>query len=156
MDQAGIGNRIYSLRIKKGWTQKQLAEGLHLTDKAISKWERGLCYPDLSLLEPLATLLDITVPELLGVEQGSAEEVITVVTEISNQEKNNIKRNVAFRSWMNIAIGFGLFTTQIVASYIFFQNSLYGIPQMITMGLLPWTLIIVSNSFYAIFKIKKM
>lgn len=41
MDAAATGKRIAELRRQKGWTQKQLAEQLHVTDKAVSKWERG-------------------------------------------------------------------------------------------------------------------
>lgn len=42
MDVAYTGNRISALRRQKGWTQKELADRLHVTDKAVSKWERGL------------------------------------------------------------------------------------------------------------------
>lgn len=52
------GNNIRRLRIEAGYTQKTLAEALHVTDKAVSKWERGLCLPDGSLLPKLSLLLD--------------------------------------------------------------------------------------------------
>ncbi|MBE6865446.1 MAG: helix-turn-helix transcriptional regulator [Ruminococcaceae bacterium] len=50
MDIAKIGNFIKELRKEKGYTQKELAEKLHITDRAVSKWERGLSAPDLPML----------------------------------------------------------------------------------------------------------
>lgn len=56
---------ISSRRREKGLTQRQLAERLHVSDKAVSKWERALSLPDIALLEPLADALGVTVTELL-------------------------------------------------------------------------------------------
>ncbi len=65
------GELIRDLRIKAGYTQNDLAEVLHITGKAISKWERGICLPDMNLLPKLALLLDADVEMLLhqGIEQ---------------------------------------------------------------------------------------
>ncbi len=60
-----IGRRIAALRKKRQLTQKDLAAGLNVTDKAVSKWERGLCCPDIVLLPTLAALLGVTVNDLL-------------------------------------------------------------------------------------------
>ena len=54
MEHEKIGAFISLLRKEKGLTQKELAAQLNVTDKAVSKWERGLCYPDISLLSPLS------------------------------------------------------------------------------------------------------
>lgn len=59
---------------RKALTQKELANLLHVTDRAVSKWERGLCAPDISLLEPLAAALDVTIVELLSGEHGNSRE----------------------------------------------------------------------------------
>ncbi len=53
------------LRKEQGLTQKELAQRLYLSDKAVSKWERGLSLPDVEVLIPLAEALDVTVAELL-------------------------------------------------------------------------------------------
>lgn len=156
MDAAKMGNKISNLRNHKGWTQKQLAEQLHITDKAVSKWERGLCFPDLSLLEPLATLLGISVPELLGVEQGTSEEIIMSVTEISNHEKDRIKKSLKSRAWVNIVISVCLIISQLYASYIFFEASMYGVPQMITTGLLTFPGYIIGNNFFTLRKLRSL
>ena len=56
---------LAQLRREKGMTQKELAACLYVSDKAVSKWERGLSVPDISLLVPLAEQLNVTVAELL-------------------------------------------------------------------------------------------
>ena len=65
MDMARVGGIIAGRRKAKGLTQMQLAERVGVTNKAVSKWERGLNYPDIALLELLAASLELTVPELL-------------------------------------------------------------------------------------------
>lgn len=62
------GSVIRSLREKKGYTQKQLAERLLVSDKAVSKWESGRGLPDISLMEPLARTLGVSVAELFSGE----------------------------------------------------------------------------------------
>ena len=57
MDKCAFGSFIAQARRDAGMTQQMLADRLHVTDKAVSKWERGLCFPDLTLIEPLAAEL---------------------------------------------------------------------------------------------------
>lgn len=66
MDNQHTGRFIRELRTQRGMTQRELAQKLHVTDRAVSKWERGLCAPDLSLLEPLADALGCSVPDLIA------------------------------------------------------------------------------------------
>ena len=61
IDNQKFGRFVAALRKEKGYTQKELAEKLFLSDKAISKWERGLSLPDIALLEPLSDILGVTV-----------------------------------------------------------------------------------------------
>ena len=68
MDATKIGTFIAAERRAKGWTQRQLADKLQLTDKAVSRWETGKGLPDVSFLLPLAAALDISVGELLAGE----------------------------------------------------------------------------------------
>ena len=56
---------LSSRRKAKGLTQKQLADRLSVTDKAVSKWERGLGFPDIKLLEPFSQALDVSILELM-------------------------------------------------------------------------------------------
>lgn len=69
MDNDKIVGFICELRKSKNMTQKQLAEKLNMTDKAVSKWERGLGYPDITALSPLADILGVTINELLSGEK---------------------------------------------------------------------------------------
>ena len=76
MDQIKIGKFIADERKRKGYTQKQLSEKLAISDKTISKWERGNGFPEVSLLLPLCNELEITVNELLSGERVSEEEYL--------------------------------------------------------------------------------
>ena len=78
MDNEKIGNFIRILRKEKGYTQKDLAKRIGVTDRAVSKWERGLGCPDVSLLEDLSSVLDVSISELL---KGYRQDV-----KISNQD----------------------------------------------------------------------
>lgn len=77
LNKEQIGTFIADLRRTKGFTQKKLAEKIYVSDKAVSKWERGLSLPDISVLEPLADTLGVTVTELL---QGRHIETETALT----------------------------------------------------------------------------
>ncbi|MBQ6271676.1 MAG: helix-turn-helix transcriptional regulator [Clostridiales bacterium] len=77
MDKERTGQLITELRKEKGLTQKQLAEALNVTDKAVSKWERGLSFPDISMLEPISQTLDISIMELLAGERKGEDEPLT-------------------------------------------------------------------------------
>ena len=73
MDQLKIGRFIAECRKQKDLTQMQLAEKLGITDKAISKWERGIAMPDTSIMLELCDILDISVNELLSGEKINME-----------------------------------------------------------------------------------
>ena len=66
MNKERLGAFIGERRRELGLTQKDLAGRLHVTDKAVSKWERGLSYPDVTLLEPLAGALGLNMEELMA------------------------------------------------------------------------------------------
>jgi len=69
MDQIKIGKFIAECRKQKNLSQLQLAEKLGITDKAISKWERGISKPNSSIMLELCEILDISVNELLNGEK---------------------------------------------------------------------------------------
>ena len=71
MNNYVTGGAIRALREQKGYTQKQLAERLLVSDKAVSKWESGRGLPDITLIEPLAQTLGVSLAELLS---GEAKE----------------------------------------------------------------------------------
>ena len=84
MNHYVTGAAIKALREKKRLTQQQLAEKLSVSDKAVSKWETGKGFPDISLLGPLASVLQVSLPELL-----SGEQIIN-----ANRSANLLKSNL--------------------------------------------------------------
>lgn len=70
-----FGKRIVQLRKEKGFTQKELADKLNVSDKAVSRWETGKNYPDIETLQQLATALDVSVNDLLSGELKLAKKV---------------------------------------------------------------------------------
>lgn len=78
MNKEKLGAFVQMLRKEQQMTQKELADKLCITDKAVSKWERGLSYPDISMLEPLSDALQVSVLELLQGERMPAEEPIPI------------------------------------------------------------------------------
>ena len=98
MDNHQIGKFITELRKEKGLTQQQLGERLYVTDKAVSKWERGLSLPDITLLEKLAQELDVDVSEILQGKRGKKkninveEEIEKVVQKMEEEQRLRKKR----------------------------------------------------------------
>lgn len=66
MDNVKIGNLIYKLRKEKQMTQLQLAEQMNISDKTVSKWERGLGCPEISLIPELSQIFDVDLETLLS------------------------------------------------------------------------------------------
>ena len=75
MDNQKFGKFIKELRKKSNMTQKELGEKLNVTDKAVSKWERGLSFPDITIINSLAETFGITSSEILNAELGKKEEI---------------------------------------------------------------------------------
>jgi len=86
MDAHKLGTFITTQRKELGLTQAELAEKLHVTDKAVSRWERGLGLPDINTIEPLAVALNVSIVEIM-----KAELVSETMTE---QETSNVIKDV--------------------------------------------------------------
>lgn len=82
MDAKKFGMFLSERRKELGLTQAQLAERIHVTDKAVSRWERGVGLPDINLLEPLAEALEVSVLELIRAER--VQENLLPVTDAEN------------------------------------------------------------------------
>lgn len=91
VDKAELGKRIAEQRRKLGLTQKELARQLHVTDKAVSKWERGLSYPDITLLPPLADCLALPVSSLLS--EAPSEAAGQVAETVLDLSRDSIRRS---------------------------------------------------------------
>ena len=102
MDLVKIGKYIAGKRNALGMTQKQLAEKLNMSDKSVSKWERGICLPDVSVYMELCEILGISINEFLAGEDIDAENVekksednIIQVTKDSKKKQKNLKSILA-------------------------------------------------------------
>lgn len=94
MNENRIGQFIAELRKEKKITQKDLATQLHITDKAVSKWERGLSCPDIVLLTSIADILGVTTSELLNGEKNSSVDAETTVDNILNYAEKTVNKKI--------------------------------------------------------------
>ncbi len=98
MDNNKIGKFIASIRKEKNLTQQELGNKLFVTDKAVSKWERGLSLPDITLLKQLAKILDVEVNDILdGKKQttrkiNTEEEIAKIKSQLNKKNKQKTKR----------------------------------------------------------------
>ena len=110
MDNAKMGELIRDSRKEKGLTQKDVADKLGITDRAVSKWERGICAPDIAYIEELAEMLGLTVAELITgqrMEQPPAQEVESAIKETITYSQNEIKskrKAASKRTWIAVGI----------------------------------------------------
>ena len=102
MDNKKFGEFITALRKEKGYTQSQLAEILCVTDKAVSKWERGLGFPDIKLIEPLSKALGVSILEIMQSEKAvtsdvskeNASDAIANVIDVVEYQRKIERRNI--------------------------------------------------------------
>lgn len=95
MDLIKIGKYIAFKRKEQGLTQKQLAEKLNMSDKSVSKWERGICLPDVTVYLELCKILGISINEFLAgedipketIEQKAEENIIQITKDNKNKQK---------------------------------------------------------------------
>lgn len=104
MDAKIFGAFIAECRKEKNMTQADLAIKINVTDKAVSRWERGIGFPDINTIEPLASALEISVLELMKSERITTNEVtkeeatgiITDTLSVVKQQRKQERKNVFF------------------------------------------------------------
>ena len=113
MDQEKIGKFIASKRKEKKLTQEELALKLGVTNKAVSKWERGRCLPDLSIIQELCKILGISVSTLLNGEEKKEDVIVIKLLWIISKFKqlkyafcglaicyiSEVLENIKFKKW---------------------------------------------------------
>lgn len=110
MDNIKFGKFIREVRREKGLTQKQLAEQLYVSDKAVSKWENGLGFPDIKLLGKIAECLGVSVLELIQSERNAREEIPAKTAEellrdtIDQSEQMKMKRQQLWKVRILLAV----------------------------------------------------
>lgn len=99
MDKQRSGDFIAQERKAAGLTQRELAGRLHVTDKAVSKWERALSYPDVTLLEPLAEALGLGVEELMACRRIEREEAGTAMQDLLELSRESLRTERRTHLW---------------------------------------------------------
>ena len=121
MSPTEFGEYLALQRKRKGYTQKQLAELLFVTDKAISRWECGLGFPDIRMLQPISQALGVSLVELLNAQPLEEPLASTPAANGAVQSALTISQSeivsVRFKVWRNILVFF-LFTAILLNLYV--------------------------------------
>lgn len=142
MNNEKMGKFICDMRKSQKLTQKDLAEKLKITDKAVSKWERGISCPDISLLVPLAQALGVTTSELLNGERGVqpektkdaiVEETLLYSSKSTTQKLERVK-NIVF---------------SLLSSAIILTAVICMICDFCIAGRLNWSLIVLASLLFS-------
>ena len=140
MDIIKTGNLIKELRTEKCLTRKELAEKLNVSTAAVSKWENGKGFPDISILEKLSSELEISITELVkGERTEETTESDSVAKEIIEISKKEIKFEKARR--ISVASALSLTAAAVIAFIIidsysgFIRNTEYSFPVPSIIGL---------------------
>lgn len=117
MDAKKFGEFIAENRKQKGMTQTELAQKIYVTDKAVSRWERGKGFPDIHTIEPLADALGLTVLEIMQSkkleDKNNYNDISKIMKSVIEIEKENKRQE-------RTAIGLAIFTIIIIA-ILFYQ-----------------------------------
>ena len=116
MNQEKIGKFIAKLRKEKNMTQEQLAEKMGVSINAVSKWERGISFPDVSLYKKLCNELNISIEELINGEKDSSESAKEKALITSIKERENVKKK-SKKLFVILSITFF-----IIISFLIFYN----------------------------------
>ena len=151
MDLIKIGKFIANLRKEVGLTQEELAEKLYITDRAVSKWERGLSLPDADKMLDLCNILGINANELLNGEKINMKDyekkTEELLVEMAKQEETSNKKAMA-NMWILVIVTFIAYLAIImIAAAAWGEGVKFGTTMVIA------TAIFVLICFYA-FKIE--
>lgn len=148
MDQIKIGKFISSKRKEKNITQSELAEKLNITDRAISKWENGVCLPDASTMPDLCKILDITINDLFSGKvvdmkenENQLEENLLEMVRLKEQRDKEL---LVMEIFIGVMISMIMVTCILIASLVSMQDWLRVI--LIMIGIIPFAI----GIFYAI------
>ena len=145
MDQVKIGKFIKEKRKEKKITQSELAEKLNVTDRAISKWENGICMPDSGIITELCKILNITINDLFSGEvvdmKDSEKKLEKNLLEIIKLKEQKDKQLLSLEIFIGILVSIILFTCLFVASFAKIEE-IYRL-LLIVVGFIPFIIGIV-------------
>jgi len=148
MDQIKIGKFISFMRKEKNMTQSELAEKLNITDRAISKWENGVCLPDANNIPDLCKILDITINDLFSGEvvdmKDNEKKLEKNLLEITRMKEQRDKELLSLEIFIGVMISIIMLACIFVASFVPMQDWLRIV--LIVVGIIPFAI----GIFYAI------
>ena len=133
MDAKKLGQFIAQVRRERGMTQLDLAGKLQVTDKAVSKWERGLGLPDINTIEPLAEALGVSIVEVMRAErisderisQDNAAEAVTEAIDLVKHQRRQERRQL-IQTTLGVLVAVGLYF--LVEAYDIFEVLFWLLP----------------------------
>lgn len=118
MDQEKIGKFIKEKRKENGLTQEKLAEKLGVSGRSVSKWENGICMPDMSLYKEICNILNISLVELISgeakaekIQASECDESINSIIETSTKNNNLFRKILWIYVLISIILSFFLYST---------------------------------------------
>ena len=140
MDQIKIGKFISNKRKEKNITQSELAELLGITDRAISKWENGICMPDASNILELCNILNITINDLFSGElvdmKENEKKLEEHLLEMTREKEQRDKELLTIEIFIGIIVSVTMFTCIFIASFVQMENWLKIV--LIIIGVVPF------------------
>ncbi len=140
MDQIKIGKFISSKRREKNITQSELAEKLNITDRAISKWENGVCLPDASNMPDLCKILDISINDLFSGEvvdmEDNEKKLEENLLEMTMLKEQRDKELLSMEIFIGVIVTAILLTCILIASFVSMETWLRII--IICIGIIPF------------------
>lgn len=126
MDQIKIGNFISEKRKEKKLTQSELAEKLGITDRAISKWERGICLPDAGTMPELCEILNISINDLFSGEKvdmkDNEKKLEENLIEMAKLKEEKDKQLLTLEYVLGFTASVSFLVLMFVASYVEMQT----------------------------------
>lgn len=145
MDLIKIGKFIAFCRKDKKLTQEELAEKLYITDRAVSKWERGLSLPDASIMLELCNILDINVNELLMGEkimkENYKEKTESLLVDLAKQDEMKNRKIMSLTIVASILSVISYSIIVIISALAFGEGTIFGIIMVLS------TMIFVGSAF---------
>lgn len=151
MDAKILGNYIAARRKELGMTQAKLAEKIHVTDKAVSRWERGVGLPDIDNLEALVKALDVSLVSLMQgkaceenqISIQEAEELVTDTIKMS-KETSKVQKGI----WGSILGVFGMIIMLLCVMLLRDGKIIFYSVASIVTGLIAWSIPIINRIFW--------
>ena len=98
-----LGAQLRALRHSQGRTQEEVARALDVTAQAVSRWEKGICYPDMTLIPSIANYFGVTIDELFGYRSERARRIDGLMEQIRAMDRRNAGRDVCVDECVRMA-----------------------------------------------------